>query len=141
MPIFAAAMQESRLGKKLAYFGQIDAAKFLCRRYTATFIDFGYCFNAGEWSFCDSPLRGVYVRNEVYKDITSWEDFTPWLERIEQLRAEQMHEVADEIPPEWYGSRDELDRLLRCLIERRSLVRDLIDSFRTSSRNPFPNWA
>ena len=29
------------------------------RRYTATFIDQGYCFNAGEWSFPDSPLRGV----------------------------------------------------------------------------------
>jgi HipA-like kinase len=111
------------------------------RRYTATFIDFGYCFNAGEWSFCDSPLRGVYVRNEVYKDIASWEDFTPWLEQIEQLPAERMHEVAHEIPVEWYGSRDELDRLLRCLIERHSFVRDLIDHFRTSSRNPFPNWA
>jgi hypothetical protein len=111
------------------------------RQYTATFIDFGYCFNAGEWSFCDSPLRGVYVRNEVYKDITSWEDFTPWLERIERLPAEPMHEVAAEIPVEWYGSRDELEQLLRCLSERRPLVRDLITSFRTSSRNPFPNWA
>ena len=28
--------------------------------YTATFIDQGYCFNAGEWTFPDSPLRGVY---------------------------------------------------------------------------------
>src|SRR5437867_10127460 len=28
------------------------------RKYTAAFIDFGYCFNAAEWSFPDSPLRG-----------------------------------------------------------------------------------
>jgi len=29
------------------------------RKYTAAFIDFGYCFNAAEWSFPDSPLRGA----------------------------------------------------------------------------------
>src|SRR5512146_841354 len=33
------------------------------RKYNVTFIDQGYCFNAGEWSFPDSPLRGVYPRN------------------------------------------------------------------------------
>lgn len=35
------------------------------KKYTATFVDQGYCFNAGEWSYPDSPLRGVYPRNEV----------------------------------------------------------------------------
>jgi len=30
------------------------------RRYKAVFIDFGYCFHAGEWRFEDAPLRGVY---------------------------------------------------------------------------------
>ena len=29
------------------------------RKYTAAFIDQGYCFNAGEWTFPDYPLRGV----------------------------------------------------------------------------------
>ena len=33
------------------------------RKYRATFIDQGFCFNAGEWTFPDSPLRGVYARN------------------------------------------------------------------------------
>jgi len=28
------------------------------RRYSATFIDQGYCFNASEWTFPDYPLRG-----------------------------------------------------------------------------------
>ncbi len=32
------------------------------RKYRATFIDQGFCFNAGEWTFPDSPLRGVYQR-------------------------------------------------------------------------------
>ena len=29
------------------------------QRYTTTFIDQGYCFNGGEWTFPDSPLRGA----------------------------------------------------------------------------------
>ena len=58
------------------------------RKYTATWIDFGYCFNAGEWSFPDSPLRGTYARNEVYEHIASWDDFAPWLERIEEFSAD-----------------------------------------------------
>src|SRR5438477_486280 len=33
------------------------------RKYTATLIDQGYCFNAGEWAFPDSPLRGVFSLN------------------------------------------------------------------------------
>src|SRR5437879_7339334 len=42
------------------------ASHGLQRKYTAAFIDFGYCFNAGEWSFPDSSLRGAYARQEVY---------------------------------------------------------------------------
>ena len=110
------------------------------RKYRATFIDFGYCFNAGEWSFHDAPLRGVYGLNDVYERIASWDDFAPWLSRIENFPARQLQYIADEIPCEWYGERAELQRLLDCLLERRSLVVQLIEDFRTSSRNPFPNW-
>jgi hypothetical protein len=53
------------------------------RRYKAVFIDFGYCFNAGEWRFEDSPLRGVYYRNDVYREVSGWESFEPWLTRLE----------------------------------------------------------
>ena len=57
------------------------------RKYAASFIDFGYCFNAGEWSFPDAPLRGVYGLNDVYERIESWDDFDPWLSRIERFSA------------------------------------------------------
>jgi hypothetical protein len=30
------------------------------RKFATMFIDQGYCFNAGEWTFPDSALRGVY---------------------------------------------------------------------------------
>ena len=51
------------------------------KRYSATFIDQGFCFNAAEWRFEDAPLRGVYARNAVYREVTGWESFEPWLSR------------------------------------------------------------
>ncbi len=73
------------------------------RRYKAVFIDFGYCFHAGEWRFEDAPLRGVYYRNEVYREIREWNSFEPWLTRLETMPAETVWAAANEVPPEWYG--------------------------------------
>jgi hypothetical protein len=110
------------------------------RKHTATFIDFGYCFNAGEWSFPDEALRGAYPYNEVYEQITSWKNFEPWLSRIENCCASELQKSAEEIPQPWCGARTDLDRLLESLFNRRDIVRDLIDDFRMSTRGPFPNW-
>ena len=69
------------------------------------------------------------------------ESFEPWLSRIENFRESSVWPLVDQIPPEWYDSaQNELERLLTLLLERRSRVRDLILSFKNSSRNPFPNW-
>jgi hypothetical protein len=112
------------------------------RKFTASFIEQGYFFNAGEWSFPDAPLRGVFGRNDVYADITGWDSFEPWLSKIESFPESSLWPLADQIPPEWYGSAvDEFDRLLTQLLERRSRVRELILSFKNSSRNPFPSWS
>ena len=111
------------------------------RKFTASFIDQGYCFNAGEWTFPDSPLRGVYGRNEVYSGVVGWKSFDPWLGRIQKFNEELIGELAEGIPPEWYGEWDDLARLVDCLIRRRSRVEELIWSFATSSRKPFVNWS
>jgi hypothetical protein len=55
------------------------------KKYTVTFIDQGYCFNAGEWTFPDFPLRGVYAQNEVYLSVRGWDSFQPWLATIEGM--------------------------------------------------------
>src|ERR1700722_232174 len=111
------------------------------RKYTAAFIDQGYCFNAGEWTFPDYPLRGVYARNEVYEGVRGWESFEPWLSRVEKMEADAVWAVVNEIPPEWYESdSEELEKLTRTLIERRGAVRGLIEAFRSSVRRPFPGW-
>ena len=111
------------------------------KRYSATFIDQGFCFNAGEWRFVDAPLRGVYARNTVYREVTGWESFEPLLSRIETFAAEKVWEIAETIPPEWYeGDAAAIEQLVEKLLERRGRVRDLITGFRESSRQPFPNW-
>jgi hypothetical protein len=111
------------------------------RKYWAVFIDQGYCFNAGEWTFPDYPLRGVYARNEVYQDVRGWESFEPWLGRIEKMDEDVVWSVVNEIPPEWYEDAwEELEKLARTLIERRGMVRGLIERFRISVRRPFPGW-
>jgi hypothetical protein len=111
------------------------------RLYTATFIDQGYCFNAGEWTFPDSPLRGVYARNCVYQHVTGWESFEPALTRAEQADPVDIWRCADAIPPEWYGhDHDALQALVETLYQRRHKIRDVITAFRESSRQPFPSW-
>jgi hypothetical protein len=103
------------------------------RKYTAAFIDFGYCFNAAEWSFPDSPLRGAYARQEIYAHIDSWNNFEPWLSRIEGCSLGALEEIAEEIPSEWYGDRQDVDQLIHSLFERRADVRQLIEDFRYRS--------
>jgi len=111
------------------------------KKFTASFIDQGHCFNAGEWSFPDAPLRGVFGRNDVCRCITGSESFEPWMSRIEHFPESSVWALTEEIPQEWYnGDADALNELVTNLLERRSRVRELILSFKESSQRPFPNW-
>jgi hypothetical protein len=111
------------------------------RRYTATFIDQGYCFSASEWTFLDYPLRGVYSSNSVYEGVTGWDAFEPALTLADSMDAEAIWQYAVDIPEEWYeGDGTGLERLIDGLSRRRKSLRKLITEFRKSGRNPFPNW-
>ena len=110
-------------------------------RYNAAFIDQGYCFNAGEWTFPDFPLRGVFANNCVYQGVNGWEAFEPALTRAEEMDAEAIWRCASDIPEEWYeGDRSGLHRLVESLCNRRRLIRRFITLFRESARQPFPHW-
>ncbi len=112
------------------------------RRYTAVFIDQGFCFNAGEWNFPDAPLRGAYARQRVYENVTAWESFEPALTRAEQMDLGELWRYAAQVPEEWYEyDVSGMNRLIEMLYRRRLRIRDLITEFRKSKRNPFPNWA
>lgn len=127
-----------------AEFGEVGGGEALpvMPRYETTMIDQGFCFNAGEWTFPDAPLRGLYTRNRVYQGVTGMESFAPWLTRLEKGLGEKvLDELSREIPPEWY--RDDYDALLQLLEQlhrRRPRVPELILQSKKSSRQPFPNW-
>jgi hypothetical protein len=109
--------------------------------YRASFIDHGHCFNAEEWAFTDAPLRGTFANYSVYRSVTGWKSFEPVLSQVEQLDMANLWKIANEVPKEWYGhDSDRMSRLIEELGERRSLIRDLINQFRKSYRNPFPSW-
>lgn len=127
--------------------GNIDARQAVFwrenkqRLYTAAFIDQGYCFNGGEWTFPDITLRGVYARNEVYEGVCGWASFVTSLGLIEDLEPDVIRSIAQQIPPSWYDSNfNALGVLVEMLVDRRTMIRPLIDAFRKSVRNPFPKW-
>ena len=109
------------------------------QKFRAHFIDFGYCFNAGEWNFPDSPLRGIYPKREVYQNITGWHSFEPWLSRIESFRLIQLRAIAEDVPPEWIDP-DAVNDLVERIDSRRSRVRELLAEVRKSTHNPFSAW-
>jgi hypothetical protein len=77
----------------------------------------------------------------VYKNTSGWDWFEPALSRAERMAVEEIWRIATEIPEEWYDSAHcGLDRLVENLYRRRGLISNLIAAFRTSSRNPFPDW-
>jgi hypothetical protein len=83
----------------------------------------------------------VYPRNEVYAAVNGWASFEPWLTRIEEIDEDAIWGMAGEIPPAWYGaSWDQLEGLVQRLIQRKTIVRELIQAFRGSPRRPFPEW-
>jgi HipA-like kinase len=110
--------------------------------YHTVMIDQGFCFNAGEWNFPDAPLRGLYARNRVYQGVIGMESFAPWLERLEKQVSEPvLAELADEIPPAWYGDDyDALMRLLEQVYRRKARVTELLLSAQKSNRQPFADW-
>lgn len=111
------------------------------KQYQATMIDQGACFNTG-WTFSDAPFAGTYTANEVYGSISGWEDFEPWLRKLLGTQCELLvRKFAVEVPSVWYGSDPQaMEILVEKLLQRRYIVRDLIDAFRKSARMPFPNW-
>jgi hypothetical protein len=111
------------------------------RFFRAMFVDHGSCFNAGQWSFPDLPLQGAYHSNYVYQGVIGWKSFEPVLTRVERVSFLDLWRFAQRIPPEWYSNDSEsLHQLIETVYERRLRIREVIDTFRTSERNRFPNW-
>ena len=109
--------------------------------FVAHMMDHGYVFDGPHWTFNDSPLQGLYFRPSVYRKVTSWDDFQPWLDRVVHFPEEVVDQALKQIPPEWLdGDEAALEGLLRKLMSRRKRVPDLIRASRNGRINPFPDW-
>jgi hypothetical protein len=109
--------------------------------YSATLIDQGFCFNDGDWSFPDSPIRSLYPRRLVYDSVRGLHSFEPFLSRVENLETSALEACVRDIPEEWCGGHPEqLRRLAERLEARRRRVRQALVDAKNSSLRPFPNW-
>jgi HipA-like protein len=109
--------------------------------YSALLIDQGFCFNDGDWSFPDSPIRGLYPRRLVYDEVRGLKSFEPFLSRVENLDSSQIGECISQMPGEWCGpDPGKLNQLAETLYKRRRGIRQAIIDAKNSSLKPFPNW-
>jgi hypothetical protein len=126
-------------GRQVIFFRFVDEQG---PAYSARLIDQGFCFNDGEWSFPDSPIRGLYPRRLVYEKVEGFKSFEPFLSRIENLELSQIEECVSPMPDEWCGPDPcQLSRLVERLHKRRRGLRQAIIDAKNSSLRPFPNWA
>jgi len=109
--------------------------------FVAEMMDHGYVFDGPNWSFVDSPLQGLYFRPQVYRQVRSYDDFQPWLDRILHFPEEIVDQTLRQIPTQWLaGEENELERLLTKLLARRKRVPDLIREAQRGRVNAFPGW-
>jgi len=109
--------------------------------FVAHMMDHGYVFDGPHWTFSDSPLQGLYFRPSVYRNVTSLDDFQPWLDRLVHFPEEVVDEALKQIPPAWLaGDEPLLEALLEKLMARRKRVPDLIRDSKHGRVNPFPDW-
>jgi hypothetical protein len=110
--------------------------------YVAAMIDHGFAFEAQNWSFSDSPERGLYSRREVYERVRGFAAFEPWLDRICHCSSSVLDDVYKKVPPQWHGGEwDSLEALLEQLYRRRGRVPDLVRAAKNAGRDPFPHWS
>ncbi len=109
--------------------------------FVTQMMDHGYIFDGPHWRLPVSPIQGLYYRPSVYEEVTSFDDFQPWLNRVIDFPEEVLDDALKKVPREWLsGDEEELEQLFHKLLRRRPQVPDLIRDCRHGRINPFPNW-
>jgi hypothetical protein len=109
--------------------------------YSVAMIDQGFCFNDGDWTFPDSPIRSLYPRRLVYEKVRGLDSFEPILSRIENVSTVELESCTEGIPTDWCEpDPGQLPRLLEMLYARRRKVRQALIDAKNSALAPFPNW-
>jgi hypothetical protein len=95
--------------------------------WVAEFIDNGSAFQGCDWTFCDSPIQGIYARRIVYGQRPSLRDFDLWVSAIMEIDQNTLDGVFMLLPLKWIkGQEHELHRVLKRLHDRRERVPELL---------------
>jgi hypothetical protein len=128
--------------------GNTDGRQVIFRRpnvgapHQVWMIDQGFCFNAGEWNFPDTPRKSMYLRKVVYQQVQGIDAFEPWLGVLEsEINKQLLWDIAKVIPSEWYEyDTVAFKSLLGELDSRRTVVRKLLRRMKETIPGVFQNW-
>jgi len=95
--------------------------------WVAQFIDNGLAFHGADWTFCDSPILGIYSQRAVYGRGLSRRDLDHWVGAIMDIREDALDNALSLLPPAWIeGQEGALRTVLNRLHERRKRVGELL---------------
>jgi hypothetical protein len=109
--------------------------------YSMEIINRSRSFSGSELSFHDHPQNGVYNFKAVYRHLSGWDSFEPFLTSLILTSPEALWQLTRNLPFGWSEdyARD-LDALVESLLRRRSLIRQLIARSRDQIPDLFPHW-
>jgi len=126
----------NKLGTRKAVFWRAG----LETHYTVAFIDLEERLlptQFRDWDCAFDPTKvSLYAHKAVYQHITEWNDFEPFLSRVEAIDMATIEGLAAQVPKYWHG----MHALLRRLQERKTTVRGLLLECLTANPEIFPNW-
>lgn len=101
------------------------------KRYTLYWIDFGNCFGGPTWRMDDRSVG--YLSSNRFPYSFRWEDYEAWIRCAEEIPAEALQQIFEELPGAWRAGREkELSALSKGLSERRRCLRSLVANCFTS---------
>lgn len=105
-------------------------------------IDHGFAFQGPNWTLKTSGRQGLHQANALYESLHSWDQFEPWLARIESFPEEVADQALASMPRQWLAENDdgEVEALLESLFRRRRRVRHEVEDLLAAEAGLFPKW-
>lgn len=93
------------------------------RVYKVAFIDQGHCFGGWQWQLGNVSPHELFIARGSTPVPVKQSDYEPWLAKMERFSESTLHDIAEEIPSEWYeADQCSLARLLSDVMARRQQV-------------------
>jgi hypothetical protein len=110
--------------------------------HVVRFVGYDGCFGGAAWEMRCEPDHGFYNNCIVYRDVSGWDSFEPFLSRLLSMTPDAVWQIARQVPCEWYGDKQpELEALVEGLLARRSRVHQMVAASIESFPAYFPSWA